>query len=212
MRINLDGLILRSLTRIFDVAAVTFYFILCCLPVFTIGAAVTAAYTTLIALAGDSCTSVTRSYFDHFRNNFKQATQLWLPMALIGAVVVADIAICWGFGMGLTPVLAVMRGLTVFCTGLYLAMSIYLFTGIGIYHVSHKQAVTNALQWIMKKLPATALLLLIWAGMAAGVILLWFAAVPLIGLGLYWQAKLLRKILELPEVVYAPVEEEIHYD
>lgn len=210
MRINLDGKILTALTRIFDVIVATVLFLLCCLPVFTVGASAAAMYDVMLCIAGDGCSGVTRRFFGAFRDNFKQATLLWLPIALIGLVVAGDIVICWGFEMESTVMLAMMRGVTIFCTGLYLAMCIYIFSGIALYRVTWKQAVTNALQWTMKKLPATLGLLLLCLLMGIAIFVLWYFAFPFIALGLYLQAKILRRVfeLELPEVHQ---DEEIDY-
>lgn len=210
MRINLNGSILTALTRIFDAIVVTVLFLLCCLPVFTIGAASAAMYATMIALAGDSCTSVVRCFFDAFRSNFKQATIFLFPILLVGAVVAVDIVVCWGFEMESSLILAVMQGLTVFCTCLYTAMSIYIFAGIAVYRVTWKQALTNALYWCFRKLPSTAGLVLLTTAMFVSVVILWFFSFPVIVLCLYLQGKLLQKIFELePEPLHH--EEEIEY-
>ena len=211
MRINPNNSILHALTCIFDVIVVTLLFLICCLPVFTVGASAAAMYATMIAIVNDSCTSVVRSFFGAFRNNFKQATWLWLLDAVIGLVVVGDIMVCWGLDMEAGSALSVMQGLTVFCTGLYAAVSIYVFSGIAVYHVTWKQAISNALYWTMKKLPATLLILLLCAAIAAAVAVLWFFAFPVIALSLYLQARLLRKILDLPQDEPASVDEEIDY-
>ena len=210
MRINLDGAILSALTRIFDILVATVLFLLCCLPVFTIGAALSAMYATVIRIAGDGCSSTVRCFFGAFRDSFKQATALWLPVALAGLVVAADIVVCWGFEMEGTLILAVMQGLTVCCTCLYLAVSIYLFAGIAVYRVTWKQAFANALQWTMKKLPATGGLVLLSIGMAISVLILWYFAFPVIALGLYLQGKILLHTfgLKQPET---HVDEEIVY-
>ena len=211
MRINPNNSILHALTCIFDVIVVTLLFLICCLPVFTVGASAAAMYATMIAIVNDNCTSVVRSFFGAFRNNFKQATWLWLLDAVIGLVVVGDIMVCWGLDMEAVPALSVMQGLTVFCTALYAAVSIYVFSGIAVYHVTWKQAISNALYWTMKKLPATLLILLLCAAIAAAVAVLWFFAFPVIALSLYLQARLLRKILDLPQDEPVPVDEEIDY-
>ena len=210
MRINLDGPILSALTRVFDILVATVLFLLCCLPVFTIGAALSAMYATVIRIADDGCSGTVRCFFGAFRDNFKQATALWLPVALVGLLVAADIVICWGFEMEATMILAMMRGLTVFCTGLYLAVSIYLFAGIAVYRVTRKQAFTNALQWSMKNLPATGGLVLLSVAMAASVLIFWYFVFPVIALCLYLQGKILLHVfgLKAPEV---HVDEEINY-
>lgn len=211
MRINLDNSILHALSTVFDVIVATLLFLVCCLPVVTAGAAAAAMYATMLAIVNNSCTGVVRSFFDAFRENFKQATLLWLPDALLGLVVLGDILVCWGFEMEPSLILAVMRGITVFCTALYTAISIYIFSGIAVYRVTWKQAVTNALILTMQKLPLTLCLLAVQAVMVAAVIIVWHLSFPVIALGLYLQAKLLRKILDLPRDEQIVTEEEIDY-
>ena len=41
MRINLDNPIVHTLTCVFDTVLATFLFLVCCLPVFTVGASAT---------------------------------------------------------------------------------------------------------------------------------------------------------------------------
>ena len=210
MRINLDGAIVSALTRIFDVIVTTVLFLLCCLPVFTVGVALSAMYATMIRIAGDGYSGTVRCFLGAFKENFKQATILWLPVALVGAVVAADVVVCWGFEMNATMVLAIMRGLTVCCACLYLAMSTYLFAGIAVYHVTWKQAMGNALQWTMKKLPATGGLVLLSVAMVLSVFILWYFSFPVIALCLYLQGKILLHAFGLiePDV---HVDEEIEY-
>lgn len=210
MQINLDGKLLGALTRIFDVIVATLLFALCCLPVVTIGASLSAVYATMLSIADDSCSGIFRRFFGAFRDNFKQATPLWLLDAVVGLVVIADILACWGFEMEASLILAIMQGLTIFCTCLYLAVSIYLFAGIAVYHVTWKQALTNALQWTMKTLPATGGLVLLSIGMVASLFIFWYFAFPVIALGLYLQGKILLHVfgLKKPET---HVDDEIKY-
>ena len=210
MRINLDGAILSALTRIFDALAVTVLFVLCCLPVFTIGAALSAMYAAMIAIAGDDCTSPVRCFCDAFRSNFRQATVLWALAAVTGVIVAADIVACWGFEMEATMVLSVMRGLTVFATILYICLCVYVFSGIAVYQVTWKQAIANALFWTVKKVPETLGIILLCAAEVLSVVVLWFFALPVIALCLYLQGKLLRRVFEL-KVTPVHYEEEIDY-
>ncbi len=212
MRLNLDSPTLHALANIFDVLVATVLFLLCCLPVFTIGASLSAMYAVLIAIAGNGCTSVIRSFFNAFRENFKQATILWLPAALVGLVVAVDITVCWGFEMEQTMILAVMRGLTIFCTALYLAVTTYVFSGIAVYRVTWKQAISNALIFSTKKLPETLGILGLWAAMAAAALVFWYFAFPFVALCMYLQSKLLRRVFDLNEHMKVPHwEEEINY-
>ena len=63
---------------------------LCSLPIFTIGAATTALYYASLKIVREEETNVTAMFFRSFRENFKQATGIWLILLAIGAFLGAD--------------------------------------------------------------------------------------------------------------------------
>ena len=64
---------------------------------------------------------------------------------------------------------------------------------------------------VLRLLALTLALLLLCVVMVAAVAVLWFFAFPVIAAGLYLQAKLLDRVLELPRVEPTHVDEEIYY-
>ena len=62
--------------------------LLCCIPVFTIGAASTALYDMTRRVVNGTERKVVADYFASFRANFKQTTPLWLCILLVCAVLV----------------------------------------------------------------------------------------------------------------------------
>ena len=64
--------------------------LVCCLPIFTIGASTTALYYTSFKIAKDEGSFITTMFFRSFRQNFKQATIIWLIMLATGLAIVAD--------------------------------------------------------------------------------------------------------------------------
>ena len=62
----------------------------CSIPIFTAGAATTALYSVTLKIVKDREGALTGSFFRAFRENFKQATQLWLILLLAGGVLGAD--------------------------------------------------------------------------------------------------------------------------
>ena len=77
-----DSKFLRAMSRVADLVLLNIYFLLCSIPLFTIGAASTALYTVCFRFDTEREQGVTRSFFRAFRENFKQATLLWLPIVL----------------------------------------------------------------------------------------------------------------------------------
>lgn len=62
----------------------------CCLPVFTVGAATTALYYTTFKITRDEEGSLTRTFFRAFRENFRQSTVLWLILLAAGLFLAGD--------------------------------------------------------------------------------------------------------------------------
>ncbi|MBR4578426.1 MAG: YesL family protein [Oscillospiraceae bacterium] len=63
---------------------------ICSLPIFTIGASTTALYYSCLKLVRDQDSYVGESFFRSFRQNFKQATVLWLILLGVGVFLGAD--------------------------------------------------------------------------------------------------------------------------
>ncbi len=64
--------------------------LICCLPIFTIGASTTALYYTSFKIAKNEGSYITVMFFRSFRQNFKQATLIWLIMLGTGLLLAAD--------------------------------------------------------------------------------------------------------------------------
>ena len=101
---------MRYMNRFADLMILNLLFLLTSLPIFTIGASLTALYTVCFRLGTDREGSTFRDYFAAFRENFGQATKLWL------------VALLWGLG-------------TAGCTLLFYTMTgwvHYLFVPFGV--------------------------------------------------------------------------------
>ena len=61
-----------------DIMYIGILWLLCCLPVITIGASSTAMYYTMVKSVRHGRGHVSREFFGAFRRNFKAATLAWL--------------------------------------------------------------------------------------------------------------------------------------
>ena len=195
MRIDPDNSILVGMQTVFDVLAATFFFLLCSLPLVTAGASLIAAYDTMAAIAGKRCGGVTRKFFASFRENLWPGCKITVLAAGAGLVLWLDIYACWGRGLAASPLLAAMRGLTVFALAVWLAFLTYLCAGTARYIVTTRQALHNALYWTIGHPLLTLGIVLLWAVMALAVWVVWFYAFVVIAAGLYGQALLLRRAM-----------------
>ena len=79
MRIfNAESPLMEGLSRVFDLMILNLIVLVCCLPVFTAGAALTAMHYVLIKMVRDEDGYLIRSYLRSFKENFVQATGMWL--------------------------------------------------------------------------------------------------------------------------------------
>ncbi len=81
---SVDSPFFQKLSTFADLVLLNVLTILCSLPVITAGAAGTALFYTVAKLRkGDG--GIFRSYFRCFKDNFRQATILWLILLVVGA-------------------------------------------------------------------------------------------------------------------------------
>lgn len=75
---SVDGGVARFLTRLGNLFVLNLLTIVCSIPIFTIGAAMTALYTVTLKLTRGEEGNLVAGYFKAFRDNFKQTTLIWL--------------------------------------------------------------------------------------------------------------------------------------
>lgn len=63
---------------------------LCSLPIFTIGASTTALYYVSLKIVQGEDSNLTRLFFRSFRQNFRQATTLWMILLAVGLLLAGD--------------------------------------------------------------------------------------------------------------------------
>ena len=73
-----DGNLVNFLNRLGYLMILNLLTVLCCIPVFTTGAAITALYSVTLRLVRKEDERIIAGYFRAFCDNFKQATLIWL--------------------------------------------------------------------------------------------------------------------------------------
>ena len=74
MKFNWDNIVFQMLGKLVDCVWVSILWVICCIPVFTIGASTTALYYTVHKSIRGDRGYTTRTFFGAFRDNFKAAT------------------------------------------------------------------------------------------------------------------------------------------
>lgn len=87
---NYDNPVWRFIGKLGDLILLNVLWIICSIPIFTIGASTTAVYYVTLRLVRDEDGQTIRCFFRSFKENFRQATVLWLLILLTGIVLGFD--------------------------------------------------------------------------------------------------------------------------
>ncbi len=207
---NFEGPVFTSLSRLADLFWLNLLFIVCCIPVFTIGAATTALYYVTLKMAKDEEGYITKSYFKSFKDNFLQATIIWVVFVAIMAIMLIDLRIANGGSVAgifsdpaVNNVVVVAVGVMVIVIAMTLT---YVFPILAQFDNTVFNTVKNAFLISIRHLPYTLIMIVI---AAVPVALIWFSPAMLLLVLImfsavaYINSKFLNKIF----VLYMPKDE-----
>lgn len=157
---NLDSPILRVLGTLADMCLLNIMTILCCLPVFTAGASITAMHYVLLKMVRNEEGYVWKDFWKSFKGN------LWQGMA-IGSILLIFVAFflvdCYIFkGMVETvsvPMLAIAGAFALFLYMIYL----YAFPLLAHFHNTVLGTIKNAFFVGVMAFPQTILMMIVTA-------------------------------------------------
>ena len=174
---NPESPVMAFLGRVADLVWLNVLTLLCCIPVVTAGAALTALHYVTIKMVRGEEGYLTRSYFKSFKQNFFHATALWLLFALI-------LAVAWGdfyfISMMDADVAGVLRIALMAVFFFFLSGAVYWFPLLARFENSIRNTVKNACLLGILHFPKTILILVIYVGMAVIYYLFLYRLMPLI--------------------------------
>ncbi len=185
--------------RIFDVFLLNILWLLCCLPVFTIGPSTTAFFYAMINLVRGEGNPVSRDFFRSFRQNFKQGLLLGIPLTATGVFLAMDVAISHRAGTGIYSFFMVFFAVMFL---LWAFITLYTFPLLAKFEKNSKDLLIWAFTLSIRHLGRTLLMLLM---LAVG---LWFCHILpglifiVFGLVGQFQSMMIASILKphLPDV------------
>lgn len=91
---KIDGPIFNGLTRICDMMILNVLWVLCSIPIITMGAATTALYYSMLKINRKRDSAITGMFFHSFFQNLKQGCGLTLLFFVTGILLYVDIQAC----------------------------------------------------------------------------------------------------------------------
>ena len=156
---NPDSRIMSFLAKLGDMFILNVLYLVCCIPVITIGAATTALYYNTLKMAENRESYVWREFLRTFKENFKQATIIWMIILVIGAVLVGDFLVMGVIG---SQALASVTAIVVIVVGVFLILTaVYVFPVLARFDNSVLNIMKYALLMAIRHLPSTVVILAI---------------------------------------------------
>lgn len=155
----LDSPIMNGLGKLADLIWLNILVAICCIPIFTIGASLTALHYVVLKIVKNEEGYITKSFFKSFKQNFKQATLTWLIMLSVVLLLTADfmifrfsdIAFAEWFQIALVAVAV-----------LFLLATMHLFPLLSRYENNIRTTYKNSLLVGILHLPKTVIMMLCW--------------------------------------------------
>lgn len=148
-----DNMAIRILNRIGDILILHFLWLLCSLPIVTIGASTTALYYTAMKAVKYEDGYVARRFFKSFKENFRQSTIIWLIMLFAGFL-------CgWYLSYSIETHNSVLTMFSTILTCVYTFILIYVFPLQSKFDNKITVTIRNAFLLSVKNFPWTLLMI-----------------------------------------------------
>lgn len=191
---DMESPVMQGLGRIVDLVILNLITVVCSLPIFTLGAAVSALYEALERLHREEG-GLIRGYFRAFRGNFRKATCIWLILLAAMAIILISLRFYWNSSFRILSVIAV------FALVVWVMIFTWAFPLTAKFENTVRNTLKNALLCSVGYLPRTmvmaalnlvpVLLLMypeIFARVSIFLILIWFSLVAEVALRLLKKA------------------------
>lgn len=156
---SINGSFWGILNRFVDLVILNFLFIICCVPIVTIGASKTALYDVAKRLSKNEEGYIFRSFLKSFKNNFKASTIMWLIYVTSMVIIGVDLYICTIIDMD--TVVVASTAVIVLLAILINMTFIYSIVLQSTFENTLKNTVTNGFIISVSRLPFTVLILLV---------------------------------------------------
>lgn len=155
---NLDSPFMQFMNRVADLMWLNILFVICCIPVITIGPAITAMFYITLKMVRNEESYITKGYFKSFKQNFIQGTVIWLIALIAGGLLIFDYYIISGrigVSIGNATVVSVMQVLLIAVLIFYVFTFTFVFPLLSKFDNSIKNTIKNAFIMSIRHFPVT---------------------------------------------------------
>ncbi len=142
---KVDGPVYQAITKFTNMVLLSLCWLLCSIPIVTLGASTTALYSVCFKMLKDEDGHICRQFFSAFKSNFRQATLSWLILLPFG-LAIAYMIYLYFFGMASVKGAAdYFSVLTLVAAAVFLIAVTYVFACAARYENTPVQTVKNGI-------------------------------------------------------------------
>lgn len=156
--LDIDSPLMQAMSKMADLMILNLLTLVCCLPIITIGASLTAMhYMTLKIVRNEEC-YIARGFFKSFKENFKQGTLIWLILLVLLIILTVDFFIINSSG---TEFNAILMGLITVIAILVVFTTLYAFPVLARFRNTIRGTLKNALLMSIMQFPKTVIMIVV---------------------------------------------------
>lgn len=155
---NMDNKFFTFMGRIADLCILNIICLVCCIPIVTAGASITAMYYVTLKMVRNEEAYIVRSFFKSFKDNFKQATIINLIMIAVGVVLYLDLNVAKNMPRSAGQIFHVIFMAFVI---IYYVLFLYVYPILARFYNTIRNTIKNALFMAIRHLPYTVVMVLI---------------------------------------------------
>lgn len=159
--LSIDSPLMQGLGKLADLMFLNILALICCIPIVTIGASWTALYYMALKIVRDEEVYIARDFFKSFRQNFRQATVIWLLQIVVTVILGMDFYLMYG-GSTDAKFPLVLQVLLLAVTLLVVITFMFVYPVLSKFDNNLKNTLKNSFLMGLLQLPKVLIMVVLW--------------------------------------------------
>jgi uncharacterized membrane protein YesL len=156
-----DGPLMQGLNKVADLMILNIIALLCCVPIITIGASITALYYMALKIVRGEEVYIFKGFMKSFKQNFRQGTIIWLIQIVVMVVLFLDYFIVYG-NPDQSPSI-IVQVLFLATSLIALATFLFIYPVLSKFDNSLRNTFKNTFIMAIMQLPKVIIMGVLWA-------------------------------------------------
>ncbi len=156
--LDIESPFMQAMGKVADLMWLNILTMLCCVPIITVGPALTALHYTTLRIVRNEEGYITKDFFKSFKENFKQATLIWLLLLAIILVLIGDFYIMRNSGLEFSSIMQMLLMVVVIIVAF---TSMFIFPVLAKFENTILRTIKNAFFIGTLQFPKTILMMIL---------------------------------------------------